>query len=445
MGKKQKIIVMGAAGRDFHNFNTYFRQNDQYDVVGFTATQIPNIEDRRYPPELSGPLYPNGIPIYPEEDLSELIQKHKIDHVVFSYSDVSHNYLMERASIALAAGSDFWLLGPDHTSVRAKVPVISVCAVRTGCGKSQTSRKVVSILKKLGKKVVAIRHPMPYGDLRKQILQRFENYDDLDTHHCTIEEREEYEPYMDQGLIIYSGIDYEKIVREAEKKADVLVWDGGNNDLPFIYPDLHITVLDPLRAGHERLYYPGEVNFLDADVLVLNKYSQASHEQLQIVRENIKKFNPTAKVILARSTITLEYAEKIKGKKVLVIEDGPTLTHGEMSFGAGVVAAQEHGAAELVDPHLYAVGSIKEAYYKFPHIGPVLPALGYYPEQLKDLEDTINQTPCDYVLVASPIDLRRILDIQRPALRVRYELDEEGEPSLNTVLTDFLSRVGRKD
>ena len=444
MGKR-KIIVMGAAGRDFHNFNTYFRQNDQYDVVGFTATQIPNIDDRRYPPELSGPLYPNGIPIYPEEDLSELIQKHKIDHVVFSYSDVSHNYLMERASIALAAGSDFWLLGPDHTSVRAKVPVISVCAVRTGCGKSQTSRKVVSILKKLGKKVVAIRHPMPYGDLRKQILQRFENYDDLDTHHCTIEEREEYEPYIDQGLIIYSGIDYEKIVREAEKEADVLVWDGGNNDLPFVYPDLHITVLDPLRAGHERLYYPGEVNFLDADVLVLNKYFQASHEQLQTVRENIKKFNPTAKVILARSTITLEYAEKIKGKKVLVIEDGPTLTHGEMSFGAGVVAAQEHGAAELVDPHPYAVGSIKEAYYKFPHIGPVLPALGYYPEQLKDLEDTINQTPCDYVLVASPIDLRRVLDIQKPALRVRYELDEEGEPSLNTVLTDFLARVGRKD
>ena len=443
MNKKQKIIVMGAAGRDFHNFNTYFRGNSQYDVVAFTATQIPNIQGRLYPPELSGPLYPKGIQIYPEDELANLIKKHKADHVVFSYSDVSYDYLMERASIAMAAGADFWLLGPEHTSVQAKVPVVSVCAVRTGCGKSQTSRKVVEELKKLGKKVVAVRHPMPYGDLRNQILQRFENYDDLDKYQCTIEEREEYEPYIDHGLVIYSGIDYEKIVRAAEKEADVLVWDGGNNDLPFIRPDLHITVVDPLRAGHERRYYPGEVNFLDADVLVLNKYLEASHEQLQTVLDNIKLLNPDALVIRGRSVITMDSQEKIRDKRVLVIEDGPTITHGEMAFGAGAVAAQRGYAAELVDPRPYAVGSIKEAYYKFPHIGPVLPALGYYPEQLKDLEETINACPCDYVLVASPIDLRRVLHIKQPALRVRYELEEDGEPTLHTILDRFLKEGAR--
>ena len=434
--KREKVIIMGAAGRDFHNFNVFFRQQERYEVVAFTATQIPNIEGRLYPPELSGSFYPKGIPIHPEEELAELVVSHEIDHVVFSYSDVSHQEVMEKGSIAMAAGANFWLLGPKHTELVASKPVIAICAVRTGAGKSQTSRKVVEILREMGRRVVAIRHPMPYGDLRKQILQRFATLSDLELHHCTIEEREEYEPYLDRGLIIYAGIDYEKIVRAAEKEADIIVWDGGNNDLPFIRPDLHITVVDPLRAGHERRYYPGEVNFISADVIVINKYTEASHEQIQTIIGNAKALNPTVRIVCGRSIITVENAKDLRGKKVLVIEDGPTVTHGEMAFGAGCVAAQENNA-ELVDPRPYAVGSILAAYRKFKHIGNVLPALGYYPEQLKDLEETVNATPCDCVLVASPIDLRRVIKINRPAMRVKYELSEVGHPTLKTILKKY--------
>ncbi|MFH1874340.1 MAG: cyclic 2,3-diphosphoglycerate synthase [Pseudomonadota bacterium] len=436
--KKQKVLIMGAAGRDFHNFNTYFRNNANYEVVVFTATQIPNIEDRRYPPELSGKLYPNGIPILPETDLTKLIKEHKIDLVIFSYSDVSHQYVMQKGCEAMAAGANYALLTPDKTQIKAACPVISVCAIRTGCGKSQTSRKLVSILKKMGKNVVAIRHPMPYGDLAKQAVQRFASYEDLDKHECTIEEREEYEPYIDRGLVIYSGVDYEAITRQAEKEADIIIWDGGNNDTPFLKSDLEITVLDPLRPGHERSFYPGEVNFLTADVLVINKYKQASAEQLNTLLENIKICNPTAKVIKGDSQITVDEPEQIRGKKVLVIEDGPTLTHGGMSYGAGMVCADECEAAETVDPRPYAVGSIKEAYTKFPQLGKLVPALGYYEDQLKELEETIRATPADLVLVGSPIDLRRVIKFDKPALRVRYELEEMGEPNLQTVIDCFL-------
>lgn len=429
---------MGAAGRDFHNFNVYFRDNEDYEVMAFTATQIPEISGRRYPKALSGALYPRGIPIYPEDQLMQLIKSERIDAVVFSYSDVSHEYVMEKGSMAMAAGANFWLLGPRDTQVKAQVKVVAVCAVRTGSGKSQTSRKVVGLLQEMGKKVVAIRHPMPYGDLSKQICQRFASYDDLEKHHCTIEEREEYEPYIDRGLVVYAGIDYEKIVAEAQKEAEIIVWDGGNNDISFIYPDLLVVVVDPLRAGHERRYYPGEINFLDADVIVINKYRQASHEQLQTVMENIRALNPEAQIVKGHSVIEVENKESIKGKRVLVIEDGPTITHGEMSFGAGCVAAQLFGAEELVDPRPYAVGSIKEIFYKYPQVGHCLPALGYYPEQLNELQKTINATPCDLVLVASPIDLRRVIKIGKPALRVRYELVEENEPTLKQILKEFL-------
>lgn len=437
---RQRVIIMGAAGRDFHNFNTYFRGNPDYEVVAFTATQIPKIEGRKYPRELSGEFYPKGIPIFPEAELTKLIGKHSIDLVVFSYSDVTHEYVMQKGSQALAAGANFTLLSPEHTQIKAKCPVISVCAIRTGCGKSQVSRKLVSILKKKGMKVVAIRHPMPYGDLAKQAVQRFASYEDLDKHNCTIEEREEYEPYIDRGLVIYAGIDYEAITRKAEKEADIIVWDGGNNDMPFIVPDLEITVLDPLRAGHERSYYPGEVNFLTADVLVINKYEEASAEQLNVVLENIKNCNTKAKVIKGDSQITTENPEKIKGKKVLVIEDGPTLTHGGMSYGAGMVCADECGAAEIVDPRPYAVGSIKDAYTRYPHLGKLIPALGYYEDQLKDLEMTIKATPADLVLVGSPIDLRRVIKFDKPALRVRYELEEIGNPTIEQIIDDFLKR-----
>lgn len=429
---------MGAAGRDFHNFNTYFRENDQYDVVCFTATQIPKIEGRKYPPELSGKLYPKGVPIYPESELTNLIKKKSVDMVVFSYSDVPHEYVMQKGSKAMAGGANFMLLSPEQTQIKAKCPVISVCAIRTGCGKSQTARKLVGILKDMGKKVVAIRHPMPYGDLVSQAVQRFASFEDMDRHNCTIEEREEYEPYIDRGLVVYAGIDYEKIVRQAEKEADIIVWDGGNNDMPFVAPDLEITVLDPLRPGHERSYFPGEVNFLTADVLVINKYQEASAEQLNIVWENIKQCNPTAKVIRGDSQISVDKPELVKGKKVLVIEDGPTLTHGGMSYGAGMVCADECEAAEIVDPRPYAVGSIEDAYTKFPHLGKLIPALGYYKDQLKDLEATVKATPADVVLVGSPIDLRRVIKIDKPALRVRYELEEIGEPTLKQIVTEFL-------
>jgi len=428
---------MGAAGRDFHNFNVYFRDNPDYEVVAFTAAQIPNIEGRRYPAELSGKRYPKGIAIHSEKNLADLIESEKIDQVFFSYSDVSHEYVMQKASVVLAAGADFSLLSPFHTQLKSAKPVIAVCAVRTGCGKSQTSRKVVEVLKKKGRKVVAIRHPMPYGDLTEQICQRFASYDDLDQHKCTIEEREEYEPYIDKGLVVYAGVDYEKILREAEKEADVIIWDGGNNDLPFYVPDIHVTVLDPLRQGHETTYYPGTVNFIDADVLVINKFEQASKDQLDKLLENIRECNQHALIINGASKITVDDPAGVKGKKVLVIEDGPTLTHGGMSFGAGVIAAKEFGAAELVDPRPYAVGSIKKAFAQYPHMGEILPALGYYKDQLKDLEETVKATPCDLVLVASPIDIRRVIKLDKPSMRVQYYLEEIDKPSLEEVLENF--------
>ena len=434
----KRVLIMGAAGRDFHNFNTYFRDNEEYEVVCFTATQIPNIDDRKYPAALAGERYPDGIPIFPEDELVDIIKNKSIDLVVFAYSDVPHEYVMQKGSQVLAAGADYMLLSPEKTQIKATVPVISVCAIRTGCGKSQTSRKIVGLLKELGKKVVALRHPMPYGNLAEQAVQRFATYEDLDRHDCTIEEREEYESYIDEGLVVYAGVDYEKIVRQAEKEADILIWDGGNNDMSFIAPDLEITVVDPLRPGHERTYYPGETNFLTADVIVINKYKQASAEQLNTVLENIKKCNPKAKVIKGASILTVDKPEEVKDKKVLVIEDGPTLTHGGMSYGAGMVAADLFEAAEIVDPRPYAVGSIKDAYTKYPQLGKLIPALGYYEDQLADLQTSINATPCDMVLVGSPIDITRVVDIKKPAKRVRYDLEEIGEPSLKTVLKDFL-------
>jgi len=434
----KRVLIMGAAGRDFHNFNTFFKDNPEYEVVAFTATQIPNIHGRIYPSVLAGKMYPDGIEILPEEDLSKIIKEKDVDLVVFSYSDVEHKYVMEKGSQVLAAGANYMLLSPTKTQIKAKVPVISVCAVRTGCGKSQTSRKIVSLLIESGKKVVAIRHPMPYGDLAKQAVQRFASYQDLDDHNCTIEEREEYEPYIDKGLVVYAGVDYEAITRQAEKEADIIIWDGGNNDMPFLKSDLEITVLDPLRAGHERSYFPGETNFLTADVLVINKYQQASAEQLNTLLDNIKKFNPDAKVIKGDSKILVDDPKKVKGKKVLVVEDGPTLTHGGMSFGAGMVAADEFDAQEIVDPRPYAVGSIKDAYTKYPNLGKLIPALGYYDDQLVDLEKSIAATPCDLVLIGSPIDIRRVINLDKPAMRVYYELEEMGEPTLKSVLKDFV-------
>ncbi len=436
---KKRVLIMGAAGRDFHNFNTYFRDNPDYEVVAFTATQIPNIEGRKYPAALSGASYPEGIPIHREEELTDLIQNQSIDLVVFSYSDVSHEYVMQKGSQVLAAGANYLLLSPHKTQIKAKCPVISVCAIRTGCGKSQTSRKLVELLKERGKKVVAIRHPMPYGDLAEQAVQRFASHEDLERHNCTIEEREEYEPYIDRGLVVYAGVDYEAITRQAEKEADVIIWDGGNNDMPFLEPDIEITVLDPLRAGHERSYYPGETNFLTADVLIINKYEQASAEQLNALLANIKHCNPTAQVIKGKSRITVDDEKAIEGKNVLVIEDGPTLTHGGMSYGAGMVAADDYDAADIVDPKPYAVGSIKDAYTKYPNLGKLIPALGYYEDQLRDLEESIKATPADLVLIGSPIDIRRVIDIDKPSVRVGYELDEIGEPNLSTVLDKLLA------
>ena len=434
---KDRVIIMGAAGRDFHNFNVYFRGNEAYQVVAFTATQIPNIEGRVYPPELAGPGYPDGIPIYPESQLPELIEELNVDQVVFGYSDVSYEYVMHRASMVLAAGADFRLMGWKGTMLEAKVPVISVCAVRTGSGKSQTSRRVSDLLREMGKKVVVIRHPMPYGDLREQVCQRFTSYEDLDRYKCTIEEREEYEPHLDRGMVVYAGVDYEKILREAEQEADVILWDGGNNDLPFYRPDLHIVVVDPHRAGHEVAYHPGEANLRLADVVVINKIDTADLENVSTVRENVRAINPNAVIIEAASPIFVEDPAAIRGKRVLVVEDGPTLTHGEMAYGAGVVAAKRFGAAEIVDPRPYAVGSIIETFEKYPQTGPLLPAMGYGERQIEELEQTINATPCDLVIVATPIDLRRVLKrIAHPMDRVRYELQEIGQPTLKEVLAE---------
>jgi len=432
--KKTRVIIMGAAGRDFHNFNVYYRNNPQYEVVAFTATQIPGIEKRGYPPELAGPNYPRGIPIHPEEELPELIKKHGIEEVVFAYSDVSHEYVMHKASIALANGADFRLMGPSTTMVKAKVPVVSVCAVRTGSGKSQTSRKVARTLKKLGFKVVVIRHPMPYGDLTKQVCQRFASYEDLDKYDCTIEEREEYEPHIDTGIIVYAGVDYEKILREAEKEADIIVWDGGNNDIPFYKSDTQIVVADSHRPGHEMTYHPGETNLRMADVVIINKVDTADPTNVATVRKNAKTVNPNATIIEAASPITVDNPQLINGKKVLVVEDGPTLTHGNMAYGAGMIAAERLGAEEMVDPRPYAVGSIVKTFEHYPHLGAVLPAVGYGKEQIGELEETINATPCDVVLIGTPIDLRRVLQLNKPAVRAKYELQEIGTPTLEDIL-----------
>lgn len=430
----EKVIIMGAAGRDFHNFNVYFRGNRRYNVIAFTAAQIPGIEGRLYPPELSGPLYPQGIPIYSEGDLSQLIRQHSIDLVSFCYSDVPHVEVMHRASVVTAEGADFILLGATYTMLRSKKPVVAVCAVRTGSGKSQTTRKVCAVIKRLGKKVVVVRHPMPYGDLRTQVVQRFSSFEDFEKQHCTIEEREEYEPLVDEGIVVYAGVDYGLILEAAEEEADVLVWDGGNNDTPFYHPDVHIVLFDPHRPGHELSYYPGESNMLMADIAIINKVGTAAWENVEKVRDNIRRHAPRADVVYAESPVLVSHPELIRGKRVLVVEDGPTLTHGGMAYGAGVIAAREHGASEIIDPRPYAAGTIDEIYRRYPHIGPVLPAMGYSPGQIRDLEETINRADCDLVLFASPIHLTRILSLNKPTLRVRYEYKDHGQPLLEDLL-----------
>ena len=436
---RQRVIIMGAAGRDFHNFNAYFRGNADYEVVAFTAAQIPNIDDRRYPPELAGELYPDGVPIHPESELTDLIRERDIDQVVFAYSDVSHEYVMHKASEVLAAGADFRLMGADTTMLESKKPLISVCAVRTGSGKSQTTRYVCDLLQEMGKQVVVIRHPMPYGDLAAQAVQRFASYEDLDRHDCTIEEREEYEPHIDRGVVVYAGVDYEPILRQAEEEAEVIVWDGGNNDLPLYRPDLQIVVADPLRPDHGRRYHPGEANLCLADVVVINKVDTAGPEGISRVREDVYAVNPEATIVEGASPIFVENPGAIRGKRVLVIEDGPTLTHGGMPYGAGVVAARRFGAAELVDPRPYVVGSIADTFEAYPHIGNLLPAMGYGDEQVAELEETINAVDCDLVLTATPIDLRRLIDVRHPVDRVRYELQVIGEPTLKGILADRFS------
>ncbi len=443
--KRKRVVILGAAGRDFHNFNTFFRDNPEYEVVAFTATQIPDIEGRLYPPELAGELYPNGIPIWSEDDLEKIIKEHNIDIVVFAYSDVSHEHVMHLASRAHAAGADFWLLGPKSTMIKSTKPVVAVTAVRTGCGKSQTSRKVAQLLQEMGYKVVAIRHPMPYGDLRKQVIQRFASFEDLDKHECTIEEREEYEPYIERGMVVYAGVDYEKILREAEKEADIILWDGGNNDFPFYVPDLWIVVTDPHRPGHELKYHPGETNFRAADVIVINKIDTANRDDTQKIRESIEKVNPNAIVIEAASPIFVDKPELIKGKRVLVVEDGPTLTHGGMRYGAGYVAAKKFGAKEIIDPRPYAVGSIIETYKKYPHLDVILPAMGYGKKQIKELEETINRADADVVIMGTPVDLRRFMKLNKPAVRVKYELEEIGYPKLKDVLKEFVEKHVKKE
>jgi predicted GTPase len=432
-----RVIIMGAAGRDFHNFNTVFRDDPTTEVVAFTATQIPNIEGRLYPPELAGPRYPKGIPILPESDLPALIDRLATDEVVFAYSDVAHEAVMHRASQVLACGADFRLIGPKRSMLKAQVPVVSVCAVRTGSGKSPTTRRVSSILRRKGRRVVVVRHPMPYGDLRRQRVQRFAKPEDLDAERCTIEEREEYEPHIVMGSVVYAGVDYGAILEQAEREADVIVWDGGNNDLPFYVPDLEIVVADPHRAGHERSYHPGEANLLRAHVVVINKVDTAPAGAVEAVRRSVAELNPRAVIIEAASPISVEDGERIRGRRVLVIEDGPTLTHGEMKFGAGVLAAMQHGAAEIVDPRPSAVGSLARTLEAWPGIGPLLPAMGYGEEQIRDLEATVARTPADLVLVATPVDLRRVMRIDKPALRVGYEIRETGKPDLEEALAAF--------
>ncbi|MCP4138399.1 MAG: GTPase [bacterium] len=430
----ENVIIMGAAGRDFHNFNVYFKNNPRYKVMAFTHAQITDISERYYPVELAGKLYSDNIPIFPEAELAGLIEKYSIDLVAFSYSDISHQDVMQKASIAMAKGADFILLGATFTMIKSKKPVISICAVRTGCGKSQTTRKVCSILQSINKKAAVVRHPMPYGDLRAQVVQRFSSYDDFKEHNCTIEEREEYEPLVDQGTVVYAGVDYQQILDQAEQESDVVIWDGGNNDTPFYTPTIQIVVFDPHRAGHELLYYPGHTNMLMAHIAIINKVDTASPEQVAAVRKNIELYNPGAQIIEAESTILVDKPDDIRGKRVLIVEDGPTLTHGEMSFGAGTIAAERFGAGEIIDPRPFAVGSISEVYKRFPHITQVIPAMGYNPEQVKDLETSINNSDCDLVLFGTPIDLTSLLSINKPTMRVRYEYGDHGAPLLEDII-----------
>jgi predicted GTPase len=432
----KKIIIAGAAGRDFHNFNTVFRNRKEYMVVAFTATQIPNINNRKYPAELAGSLYPDGIPIKPEESLADLIKEYDIDEVVFSYSDVSHEYVMHLGALVNASGAAFSQLGTKATMLQSRVPVVAVCAVRTGCGKSQTTRRISQILKEKGKRIVVVRHPMPYGDLVAQRVQRFATIDDLQKHHCTIEEMEEFEPHIRRGLVVYAGVDYQAVLTEAEKEADVILWDGGNNDLPFFKPDIHVVVVDPLRPGHETSYYPGETNLRLADYVVINKEVEALAEDIEKVRRNISSVNPTAQIIDAASPIRVEDPDIIRGKKVLVIEDGPTLTHGDMKYGAGIVAAKRYGA-QVIDPRPFLCGSLVATFEQYPDIGTLLPAMGYGEKQIKDLQQTINATDCDAVIIATPIDLRRIVEINKPSVRVLYELQEIGRPNLEDALAEL--------
>ena len=435
---RKRVLIMGAAGRDFHNFNTVYRHNPDYDVVAFTATQIPNIDDRTYPPELSGDLYPDGIPIHDEAELTNLIKELNVDDVVFSYSDVPHEYVMHKASEVIKFGANFVLLGGDPTMIKSNKPVVAIGAVRTGCGKSQTTRRVAEVLTSEGKKVVAIRHPMPYGDLAKQKVQRFATLEDLELHDCTIEEMEEYEPHIVRGSVVYAGVDYKAILDQAEEEADVILWDGGNNDLPFYKPDLFIVVADPHRAGHEMSYFPGESNLRMADVVVINKMDSARQEDVAKLKKNIDAVNPGATVIEANSPVSVDDSEIISGKRCLVIEDGPTLTHGEMKFGAGTVAAEKFGAVEIIDPRPWIEGTIADTFEKYPAIGKVLPAMGYGGQQVKDLEATINAVDCDVVVIGTPIDLRRIISIDKPSVRVTYDLAEIGSPDLADVLKPFL-------
>jgi len=440
---QKKVIIMGAAGRDFHNFNLCFRDNPDYRVAAFTAAQIPLVHDRIYPPELAGSLYPEGIPFYPEEKLASLIREHGVDLVVFSYSDVAHVDVMHKGSLAMAAGADFFLPAAARTMLEAARPVIAVCAVRTGCGKSQTTRKICEILRGLGKKTVVVRHPMPYGDLRRQVVQRFATFEDFSRQRLTIEEREEYEPLVEQGIVVYGGVDYRRILARAEQEADILVWDGGNNDTPFLKPDIHVVLSDPLRPGHELLYFAGETNLRLADVAIINKVDAATPGNIENVRQNIQKFAPRADILLATSPVLVSEPERIRGKTVLVVEDGPTLTHGGMAYGAGYLAAERFGAAHIVDPRAFAVGSLQAVYAAYPHIGRVLPAMGYTQDQIQDLAATINNSSCDLVLFSTPIHLCRLLSCNKPTIRVRYEYQDYGEPTLQEVLEKRMAASGR--
>ncbi len=430
----RRVIIMGAAGRDFHNFNVYFRNNPDFRVICFTATQIPNIADRLYPKELAGKRYPRGIPIMPEKKIAHLISKHKIDIVVFAYSDISHNHVMHRASEVMAAGADFWLLGPKSSMIRSKRKIVSVCAARTGSGKSQTTRRICEILHQHGKKTSVIRHPMPYGNLKEQAVQKFSTLEDLDKHKCTIEEREEYEPHILRGNTVFAGVDYGMILKQAEKISDIIVWDGGNNDLPFYQPDLHIVVVDPFRAGDEMTYHPGETNVRLADVVLINKVDTASRSSIELLKDNIKVLNPDAVVLEAASPTSVDKPELVSNRAVVVIEDGPTLTHGGMSFGAGIVAAKKYHAKEIVDPRPYAVGTIKDSYVKYPQMGNLIPALGYGKKQIRELEASINNTPADSIVMATPVDLRKFIKLNKPAAKIEYELEERSGPSLENIL-----------